>query len=100
LVYDQLGIASDIKPLDPQLSGDVQTVDKCLTLSDIVRGQKMDLDHIPHAHAEGEMKMSPTLAPLFINDPSKYIVQYSCSTEAGGVWVSSILPQNLLVPRT
>jgi hypothetical protein len=74
LVYDQLGVASDIKPSDPQLSGDVQTVDKCLTLSDIVRGQKMDLDHIPHAHAEGEMKMSPALAPLFISDPSKYIV--------------------------
>jgi hypothetical protein len=52
----------------------VQTIDECLILSDIVRGQKMDLDHIPHAHAEREMKMSPALALFFINDPSKYIV--------------------------
>jgi hypothetical protein len=44
-------------------------------------------DHIPHAHAEGEMKMSPTLALLFISNLSKYIIQYSCSTGAGGVWV-------------
>jgi hypothetical protein len=48
----------------------------------------MDLDTIPHAHAEGEMKTSPSPAPLFISDPSKYIIQYSCSTRAGGVWVS------------
>jgi hypothetical protein len=35
-----------------------------------------------------EMMMSPTLDPLFISDPSKYIVQYSYSTGASGVWVS------------
>jgi hypothetical protein len=34
------------------------------------------------------MKMSPTPDPLFISDPSKYIVQYSYSTGASGVWVS------------
>jgi hypothetical protein len=60
--------------LDPKLSGDVQTVDKCLIPSDIVRRQKMDPNHIPHAHAEGETKTSLALAPLFISDPSKYIV--------------------------
>jgi hypothetical protein len=38
LVYDQLGVTSDIKPSDLQLGGDVQIVDKCLTLSNIVRG--------------------------------------------------------------
>jgi hypothetical protein len=32
--------------------------------------------------------MSPALALLFISDPSKYIIQYSCSTKAGGIWVS------------
>jgi hypothetical protein len=34
----------------------VQTIDKCLILSDVIRGQKVDLDHIPHAHAEGRDK--------------------------------------------
>ena len=33
-----------------------------------------------------KMKASPTLAPFFISDPSKYIVQYSWSTTAGGIW--------------
>jgi hypothetical protein len=74
LVHDQLGVTSDTEPSDPKLDGDVQAVDKCLILSDIVRGWKMDPDHIPHAHAEGETKTSLSLAPLFINDPSKYIV--------------------------
>jgi hypothetical protein len=73
LVHDQLGVSSDVKLSDPEFGGNVQTVDKRLILSDIVRGQKVNSDHIPQAHAEGEMKMSPTLAPLFISDPSKYI---------------------------
>jgi hypothetical protein len=53
LVYNQLRVAPDIEPSDPKLGGDVQTVDKRLILSDIVKGQKMNSDHIPHAHAEG-----------------------------------------------
>jgi hypothetical protein len=65
---------SDIKPSDPKLGGDVQTFDKCLVLSYIVRDQKMNSNHIPHARVEREMKTSPTLAPLFISDPSKYII--------------------------
>jgi hypothetical protein len=51
LVYDQLGVTLDIKPSDPKLGGDVQSVDKCLILSNIVRDWKMDSDHIPYAHA-------------------------------------------------
>ena len=36
----------------------------------------------------GDTKTYPALAPFFISDPSKYIVQYSWSTTAGGVWTS------------
>jgi hypothetical protein len=88
LVHDQPGIASDVKPSDLELGGNVQTIDKCLVLSHIVRDRKMNVNHVPHAHVEGETKRSPTLAPLFISNPSKYMVQYSCSTGAGGNWVS------------
>jgi hypothetical protein len=35
----------------------------------------------------GEMKTSLVPTPLFISDPSKYIVQYSYSIGASGVWV-------------
>jgi hypothetical protein len=38
LVYNQLRVTSAIEPSDPKLEGDVQTVDKRLILSDIVRG--------------------------------------------------------------
>jgi hypothetical protein len=31
--------------------------------------------------------MSPALAPLFISNPLKYIIQYSYSTGTGGIWV-------------
>jgi hypothetical protein len=48
----------------------------------------MNVNHVPHALAEGEMKMSPTLAPLFISDPLKYMVQYSYSIGASDNWVS------------
>ena len=34
----------------------------------------------------GETKTSHVPAPFFISDPSKYIVQYSWSTTAGGIW--------------
>jgi hypothetical protein len=44
LVYDQLRVTSDIELSDPKLGGDVQTVDKHLILSDIVRSQKMNSD--------------------------------------------------------
>jgi hypothetical protein len=37
-----------------------------------------------------EMKTSPVVAPLFISDLSKYIVQYYCSTRAGGIWVHKV----------
>jgi hypothetical protein len=53
LVYDQLGVTSGIEPSDPKLGGDMQTVDKYLILNDVVRGRKVDPDHIPHAHTEG-----------------------------------------------
>jgi hypothetical protein len=48
----------------------------------------MNANHVPHAHAKGEMKTSLALAPLFISDPSNYMVQYSCSTGADGNLVS------------
>ena len=36
----------------------------------------------------GETKTSLALAPLFISNLSKYIIQYSWSTTAGGIWIS------------
>jgi hypothetical protein len=74
LVHNQPGITSDIEPSDLELSGNVQTIDKCLILSHIVRGRKMNVNHVPHAYVEGETKTNPALAPLFISDPSKYMV--------------------------
>jgi hypothetical protein len=52
MVYDQLRMTSDVEPSDPKLGGDMQTVDKRLILSNIVRGRKMKSDHIPHTHAK------------------------------------------------
>ena len=34
------------------------------------------------------MKTSPTPMPFFISDPLKYIIQYSWSMTAGGIWTS------------
>jgi hypothetical protein len=36
---------------------------------------------------KGETKMKPKPAPSFTNDPSKYIIQYSLVTVAGGIRV-------------
>ena len=36
----------------------------------------------------GEKKTSPMPAHFFISDPSKYIIQYSWSMTAGGIWTS------------
>jgi hypothetical protein len=36
LVDDKLRVTADVKPLDPELSGDVQAIDKCLVLYHIV----------------------------------------------------------------
>jgi hypothetical protein len=38
LLYDQLGVTSDIEPSDSKLGGDVQTVDKCLIVGDRLPG--------------------------------------------------------------
>jgi hypothetical protein len=53
----------------------VQAVDKCFILDHIVGGGEQEVDHVPHAHTEGETKMNPASAPFFIKEPSKYIVQ-------------------------
>ena len=42
----------------------------------------MYLMHTPR----GDTKTSPTPVPFFISDPSKYIVQYSWSMIADGIW--------------
>ena len=61
----------------------------------------MYLMHSPR----GEMKTSLALVPFFISDPSKYIIQYSWSTAAGGIWTSvhsamkSAITQDLMVVR-
>jgi hypothetical protein len=36
----------------------------------------------------GKTNTSPVLVPFFISDLSKYIVHYSWSTIAGGIWIS------------
>jgi hypothetical protein len=36
----------------------------------------------------GEMKTRPTLAPSFMTEPWKYLIQVSCSIFAGGVCIS------------
>jgi hypothetical protein len=35
----------------------------------------------------GETKARPRLAPCFISNPSKYIIQYSSSMAGQGIWV-------------
>jgi hypothetical protein len=77
LVDDELRVAPNVQPSDPQLNGDVQAIKECSILGHIVRGREMKVNHVPHAHSERETKTSPMSAPFFINDPSKYIVQYS-----------------------
>jgi hypothetical protein len=74
LISDELRVASDVKASDAQLDGDAQTVDERFILSHIVRGGKVKANHVLHVHLEGEMKTSPTPAPFFISDPSKYII--------------------------
>jgi hypothetical protein len=53
----------------------------------------MSQGYVPSYEDEELEKMednmaSPTLAPVFINKPSKYMVQYSWSMIAGGIWIS------------
>jgi hypothetical protein len=44
----------------------------------------MNTNHVPHAHAKRRDEDKPQACPFFINDPSKYIVQYSSSIAAEG----------------
>jgi hypothetical protein len=37
----------------------------------------MEVYHVAHVFPEGEMKSKPAPAPVFISDPSKYMVQSS-----------------------
>jgi hypothetical protein len=54
----------------------------------ITNNREVNANHVPQCTPSGETQTSPTPAPFFISDPSKYIVQYSWSTAAGGIWVS------------
>ena len=84
LVDDESGVASDVEPLDPKFDRDMETVDKGLIFRCIVRGGEVESDCISHPYPEGEMKMRPAPAPVFIKDPSKYKVQHSCWICGGG----------------
>ena len=44
----------------------------------------MNTNDVPHEDAEGQGEERPTLALVFMSDPSKYMVQSSAWTCAGG----------------
>ena len=71
-----------------KLDGDAHAIDERLIFSHIVGGEEIDANHVPRAYLEGQNKDSPVLTPFFISDPPKYIVQYSWSMAAGGIWIS------------
>jgi hypothetical protein len=51
LVDDKLRVTPDVKPLDPQLNGNAQSIDERLIFSHIVRGQEMKANHVLHTHS-------------------------------------------------
>jgi hypothetical protein len=88
LIDDQLQDTLDLKPSDAQLDGDTQVVDDHFILSHVIRGGKMNTDHIPPTELTRQMKISPAPSPFLLSNPSKYTVHHSSSTAASGIWIS------------
>ena len=77
LVDDELRIAPYVETPHSKLDGDLQAVDESFILGCVVGGDEVEPNHVAHMHSEGEMKSRPAPAPVFIIDPSKYMVQHS-----------------------
>jgi hypothetical protein len=77
MVDHELRITTNIEVSNSELDGDAQTVNKGLVLSYIVGGSEVESDHVAHVNSEGRDEEQAMPAPVFINDPSKYMVHSS-----------------------
>jgi hypothetical protein len=64
LVDDELGVATDVKPLDPELDGDVEAVDKGLVPRHIVCGMEIQSNHIEESISLGGDRNNASPNPI------------------------------------
>jgi hypothetical protein len=64
LVDDELRVTTDVKPLDPELGGDAQAVDKVLILRHIVGRMEIHSNHIEESIFLGGDKHNASPGPV------------------------------------
>jgi hypothetical protein len=52
LINVELRVTPNVKAPDPELDGNLSPVDKSLVLCDVIRGSKMDANHVPHVNTK------------------------------------------------
>jgi hypothetical protein len=85
LIHDQLRVTPDLEALDPEFNNDSETVDQGSYSAVLFDAEKCSRTKYSMRTLRGKMKTRPTLAPSFMIEPSKYMVQVSWSIDAGGV---------------
>jgi hypothetical protein len=87
LVDDELRVAADVKPLNPELGGDAQAVDQCLIFYHIVGCEEVQSNHVEEpisltgdqydaspgpVESEGAIKIH---APVLLGDRGEWLLR-------------------------
>jgi hypothetical protein len=88
LVDDELRVVVDVKQLDPRLDVNAQAIDVGLVLCHIVCCTEIQSSHIEESISLGDIITMPPPALLRVKELSKYMLQCSRVTGAGGYRVT------------
>jgi hypothetical protein len=71
LVDDELRGTTDVKPLNPELGGDAQAIDRCLVFCHIVGHAEVQSNYIEESISLRGDQYNASSGPVEVEDPSK-----------------------------